>query len=162
MQIVAPIPKQTIIYRYSLFFLMFIEIYFFCGGGAPKFPSLEIYIFFLRGGTSNFLSLRFVFDFSSLTLTNWRTLQLYDWIDQVRQIQWKKRRHSLASRLAGWGYNKGKERDKWHVTCDTWHVTCDMWHGGKPFSQNFSSLSLTVCDLWYFYILEEKADWMIE
>ena len=43
--------------------------------------------------------------------------------------------------------------DVWHVTCDTWHVTRDMtrdtWHvtclGGWTFSQNFSSLALTVC-----------------
>ena len=51
--------------------------------------------------------------------------------------------------------------DVWHVTCDTWHVTRDMWHvtccGGWTFSQNFSSLALTVCDLWYYEDLEEKA-----
>ena len=51
--------------------------------------------------------------------------------------------------------------DKWHVTFDTWHVTCDMWHvtcfGGWTFSQNFSSLALTVSDLWYDEDLEEKA-----
>ena len=38
--------------------------------------------------------------------------------------------------------------DMWHVTCDTWHVTHDTWHvtrwGGWTFSQNFSSLALTV------------------
>ena len=55
------------------------------------------------------------------------------------------------------------------VTChlsrkksDTWHVTRDMWHmtrfGGWTFSQNFSSLALTVCDLWYYEDLEEKDD----
>jgi hypothetical protein len=38
------------------------------------------------------------------------------------------------------------------------HVTCDMWHvwGGWTFSQNFSSLVLTVCDLWYYEDLEES------
>ena len=45
-------------------------------------------------------------------------------------------------------------RDTWHVTCDTWHVTRDMWHvtwlGGWTFSQNFSSLALTVSDLCYY------------
>ena len=45
-------------------------------------------------------------------------------------------------------------RDTWHVTRDTWHVTRDMWHvtrlGGWTFSQNFSSLALTVSDLWYY------------
>ena len=56
----------------------------------------------------------------------------------------------------------------WHVTHDTWHMTrdmwhaCDMWHarccGGWTFSPNFSSLALTVCDLWYYEDLEEKAD----
>ena len=48
--------------------------------------------------------------------------------------------------------------DTWHVTCDTWHVTHDTWHvwGGWTFSQNFSSLALTVCDLWYYEDLEEK------
>ena len=44
--------------------------------------------------------------------------------------------------------------DTWHVTRDTWTVTLDMWHvtrlGGWTFSQNFSSLALTVCDLWYY------------
>ena len=41
------------------------------------------------------------------------------------------------------------------MTCDMWHVTC---LGGWTFSQNFSSLALTVCDLWYYEDLEEKAD----
>ena len=44
--------------------------------------------------------------------------------------------------------------DTWHVTRDTWYVTHDMWHvtrfRGWTFSQNFSSLALTVCDLWYY------------
>ena len=30
--------------------------------------------------------------------------------------------------------------------------------GGEPFSQNFSSLALTVCDLLYYEDLEEKDD----
>ena len=46
-----------------------------------------------------------------------------------------------------------------------WHVTRDMF-GGLTFSQNFSSLALTVCYLWYYEDLEEKADsisqWMNE
>ena len=54
------------------------------------------------------------------------------------------------------------------MTCDTdtWHVTRDMWHmtrlGGWTFSQNFSSLALTVCDLWYYEDLEEKDDSITE
>ena len=47
----------------------------------------------------------------------------------------------------------------WHVTCDMWHMTC---LGGWTFSQNLSSLALTVCDLWYYGDLEEKAHWMNE
>ena len=38
--------------------------------------------------------------------------------------------------------------DMWHMTCDTWHVTCDIWQmtcgGRQTFSQNFSSLPLTI------------------
>jgi hypothetical protein len=49
----------------------------------------------------------------------------------------------------------------WHITCDTWNVTCDTWHvtccGGWTFFKNFISLTLTVCDLWYYEDLEEKA-----
>ena len=52
----------------------------------------------------------------------------------------------------------------WPVTRDMWTVTHDMWHvtclGGLTFSQNFRSLALTVCDLWYYEDLEEKADLM--
>ena len=48
----------------------------------------------------------------------------------------------------------------WHVTCDMWHVTrdTDTCLGAWAFSQNFSSLAPTVCDLWYFEDLEEKDD----
>ena len=57
-------------------------------------------------------------------------------------------------------------RDTWHVTRDTWHMAHDTWHmtnlGGLTFSQNFSSLALTVCDLWYYEDLEEKDEWMNE
>ena len=49
--------------------------------------------------------------------------------------------------------------DTWHVTGDMWHVTRDTWHvtclGGWTFSQNFSSLALIVCDLWYYEDLEK-------
>ena len=49
------------------------------------------------------------------------------------------------------------------MTCDMGHVTC---LGGWTFSQNFSSLALTVHDLWYYEDLEEKDDslneWMNE
>ena len=38
----------------------------------------------------------------------------------------------------------------WHMRPDTWHIICDTWDvthgGGWTFSQNFSSLDLTVCD----------------
>ena len=46
--------------------------------------------------------------------------------------------------------------DTWLLTHDTWHVTRDTWHvwGGE----HFSSLAFTVCDLWYYKDLEEKAD----
>ena len=54
-----------------------------------------------------------------------------------------------------------KKKEEKKVTCDMWHVTRDMWHmtclEGWTFSQNFSSLALTVCDLWYYEDLEEKA-----
>ena len=57
-------------------------------------------------------------------------------------------------------------RDTWHVTRGKWHVTHDMWHvtrfGGWTFSQNFSSLAHTVCDLWYYEDLEEKDDSLSE
>ena len=43
--------------------------------------------------------------------------------------------------------------DIWQVTCGKWHMTCDTWHvtcGGRgTFSQNFSSLALTVLE-WRF------------
>ena len=52
--------------------------------------------------------------------------------------------------------------DTWHVKCDTWHVTRDKWHvtrlGGWIFSENFSSLALTVCYLYHYEDLEKKAD----
>ena len=50
--------------------------------------------------------------------------------------------------------------DMWHVTCDMWLVTHDMWHvvGGE---HSLKSSALTVCDLWHFKDLEEKADWLI-
>ena len=56
--------------------------------------------------------------------------------------------------------------DMWHMTHDvtqrdTWHMTCNMF-GGWTFSQNFSSLALVVCDLWYYEYLEEKDDLMNE
>ena len=57
--------------------------------------------------------------------------------------------------------NKNETCDKWHVTCDTWHVTWDML-GGWTFSQNFSSLALTICYLWYYEDLEEKDDLLTE
>ena len=36
--------------------------------------------------------------------------------------------------------------DMWHMPCDTWHMTCG---GRQTFSQNFSSLALTVSE-WRF------------
>ena len=40
-------------------------------------------------------------------------------------------------------------------------MTRDMFGGGGgTFSQNFNSLALTDCDLWYYEDLEEKADWL--
>ena len=57
--------------------------------------------------------------------------------------------------------------DMWHVAHDTWHMTRDLWHmtqwgGGWTFSPNFSSLALTVSDLWYYEDMEEKADLVTE
>ena len=37
-----------------------------------------------------------------------------------------------------------------------------MFGGGWKFSQNFSFLAFTVCDLWYYEDLEEKAHWLSE
>ena len=52
--------------------------------------------------------------------------------------------------------------DMWHVTRDTWHMKRDTWNvtclGRWTFPQNFSSLALTVCDLWYNEDLENKAE----
>ena len=52
------------------------------------------------------------------------------------------------------------------MTHDTRHMTCDKWNvtslGGWTFSQNFSFLALTVCDLWYYEDLEEKAHGVTE
>ena len=47
----------------------------------------------------------------------------------------------------------------WNMTFDMWHVTRDMF-GGWTLSQNFSSLALTVCNLWYYEDPKEKADLM--
>ena len=51
--------------------------------------------------------------------------------------------------------------DKWQVTRDMWQVTRDTWrmtpHVEWTLSQNFSSIALTVWDLWCFEYLEEKA-----
>ena len=41
-------------------------------------------------------------------------------------------------------------------------VTCNIFSHNFTSSQNFSSLALTVCDLWYYEDLEEKADWINE
>ena len=45
------------------------------------------------------------------------------------------------------------------MTHDMWHMTCS---GGWTFSQNSSPLALTVCDLWYYEDLGEKAHWLNE
>ena len=49
-----------------------------------------------------------------------------------------------------------------HVTHDMWHVTCDTWHvthgGGWTFSQNVSSLTVTVWVGKWFEDLEENAE----
>ena len=59
--------------------------------------------------------------------------------------------------------------DMWHLTRDTWHVTCDTWHmtrwGGWTFSQNFSSLALTVfflMILWRYWGKGWLTDWLNE
>ena len=45
--------------------------------------------------------------------------------------------------------------DMWRVTLDTWHMTHDMLGG-----------ALTVCDLWYYENMVEKAglltDWITD
>ena len=55
----------------------------------------------------------------------------------------------------------------WHVTCDTWHMTWDMWDvtccGGRTCSKLFSSLAVTVWDLWYFEIWRKRlTHWLTE
>ena len=98
---------------------------------------------------------------------------------------WSSFQHMYAGKLDGVGpvdnrtsTNKlhhfvQKKNYIWHGTCDMWHVTRDMWHvtrdmgcvtycRGWTFSQNFSSLALTVCDLWYYEYLEEKAQGLNE
>ena len=57
-------------------------------------------------------------------------------------------------------------RDMWHVTCDTWDVTHDLFFWGvvnvlSKF-QLPTATALTVCDLWNYEDLEEKADLMNE
>ena len=55
---------------------------------------------------------------------------------------------------------KKKCLDMWNLTLDKWHVTHEMWYvtccGGIYSLKIFSSLALTVCDLWYFEALEER------
>ena len=54
----------------------------------------------------------------------------------------------------------------WHVTHDMWHMTHYMLHvtrgGGWRFSQNFSSLALTVWERQCFEDWEENYDWLTE
>ena len=54
--------------------------------------------------------------------------------------------HRLVSPLC-----KKKTLGTRHLTPDMWHVTCDIWHtvggGGWTFSQNCSSLDLTIWDI---------------
>ena len=48
------------------------------------------------------------------------------------------------------------------MLCDKWHVTCGDWWGWS-FSQNFSSLTLTVWERQFlFEDLEKKDDWLSE
>ena len=50
--------------------------------------------------------------------------------------------------------------DNKQLTPEMWRVTCDMWYvtdgGAWTFTQNFSSLALTVWDLWCLRDCEEK------
>ena len=50
--------------------------------------------------------------------------------------------------------------DPWQLTPDMWQVTLNTWHmthgGGWTISQNFSSLALTVWDLWCLEDWEEN------
>ena len=54
----------------------------------------------------------------------------------------------------------------WHVTHDMWHVRCDTWNvthgGGWTFSQNCSSLALTVWVWRHFKDFQEKDQWMMK
>ena len=72
--------------------------------------------------------------------------------DKLHHFVWRRRKKCYMWHVT---------HDMWHVTRDTWHVTRDTWHvtylGGWTFSQNFSCLALTVCDLWYYEYLEEKG-----
>ena len=55
-----------------------------------------------------------------------------------------------------------EKKDMCHVTQDLWHMTCDAWHMTDgvmwTFSQNLSSLSLTVWEWRCSEDLEEKGD----
>ena len=53
--------------------------------------------------------------------------------------------------------------DMWQVIHDKWHVPGDIWQMtlgvGSTLSQNFSSLSLTVWEVWCYYEdIEQKDD----
>jgi hypothetical protein len=100
-------------------------------------------------------------------------------LNQVRQCLWQRYKLDgvgpVDNRPSTNKLHQFAEEEKkcgmWHITCDMWHVTRDMWHvtrdmwhvtndmlGGGTFSQNFSSLALTFCDLWYYEDMEEKVD----
>ena len=100
--------------------------------------------------TNNFGWKKFNFNNSKIGSTWPRNLCATDWPNHVVQKEKKKKKWHVTP-------------DTWHLTCETWHltpdmrhVTCDMWNvthgGGWTFSQNLSSLALTLCDLWYLKI----------
>ena len=65
----------------------------------------------------------------------------------------------------GWKFvlNFSILHDMWHGTHDMWYVTCDTWHvtgsGRKTFSQNLSSLALTVWEWRYDEDILTNHDW---
>ena len=104
-----------------------------------------------------------------ISVRHWGISSLLKNIDGVGPVDYRpstNKLHQFVWRKKSFFFLNQIKCDMWNVTCNTWQVTGDMWHmtfdmlWGWTFSKNFSSLALTVCDLWYFEDLEEKDDWV--
>jgi hypothetical protein len=108
-------------------------------------------IYIQQGNFLNVLSFAYKFD--------WLIVKL-DWVGPVDNRPSTNKHHYFVQK------KKKKKKKKWHLTRDILPVDRDklqmtrFW--GWTFSQNFSSLALTVCYLWYYEDLEEKDEWMNE